>query len=215
MIAPYDWIRTHRVHGARHGLIERHDRRRIRVVDVGRADQVVAAAADVAGFSDHPARKPSRYADVPLHGARVLEIGGGRLRWSGRRWSLPSARSPDSASVAPVNVTLLTIGGMRERVLLEDADQRLVVIDAKRAAQHRVAVAGQVVGHADARLEAVLLELVDAVTVRRVDAALDDADQQVAAGAIDQRAGRIRERRRRTPRCRPTDRTSPAGCSGR
>ena len=49
---------------------------------------------------------------------------------------------------------------------------------------------------------AVLLELVDAVAVRRIDAALDDADEQVALRAIDQRAGGVGERRRRAPRCR-------------
>ena len=41
-----------------------------------------------------------------------------------------------------------------------------------------------------------LLELVDAVAVRRIDAALDDADQQIALRAIDQRAGRVGKRRR-------------------
>ncbi len=47
-----------------------------------------------------------------------------------------------------------------------------------------------------ARLDAVLLEGVDAVAVGRVDAALDDADEQVAGAAVDERAGGIGKLRR-------------------
>ena len=66
------------------------------------------------------------------------------------------------ASVGLVNVDVVDDRRHGERVLLEDADQRLVVIDAEGAAEDGVAVARQVVGHAGARLPAVLLELVDA-----------------------------------------------------
>ena len=92
----------------------------------------------------------------------------------------------------------------RERVLLEDADERLVIVDAVGAANNGVAARGRIPREAETRLDVVLLECVDRATVRGVDAGLDYPDQRVAV-EIDGRTRRIGERRRTRRVCTRQD----------
>src|SRR3954468_15512549 len=133
--------------------------------------------------------------DVPLLRARRLEVvavpdqcrhangGRGRPGAGVRQTRVEDRRRRDDRRVG-------------ERVLLEDPDQRLVVVDAVRAAVDGPAARYWIPRDPDARLDVRLVERVDGVAERRILAGDDDPVQRIAGTGDDRRAGGVGTGRR-------------------
>src|SRR5262245_23782649 len=101
---------------------------------------MVASATHVADVDDALVPETTRQGDVPLCRPRVLEIGGGRDDVA----DAARGRRLAGGGIAQARIgqrDVVDDWRRREGILLEDADQRLVVIDAECAVKHMASAA--------------------------------------------------------------------------
>ncbi len=96
----------------------------------------------------------------------------------------------------PVKLIELLKGGVVNRILFNDADERLIVIDAVAAAQHGLAVVPGVPGEADARPPVVLVAALHALAERRVVGRIGETVRQIKRAGDERAARRIGALRR-------------------